>query len=194
MYTKIFLLSLLIAASSPRADAFLSPTPTTTTAITTKLIRQFAAPKKNDWNDAHVAHNKAEVHEETDQELLDSENTAAWDAHDCNDAGMEAAAEERAVIMAHELMHQKLHPEETHNKSKEWNDQHLAHNVAEIHQETQDEVHDSEEAAAWDAHDAPDAGMEAAAEERAVMLAAELVKDMIAKRKAKQEKDSKPSP
>lgn len=59
-----------------------------------------------------------------------------------------------------------------------WNEEHLAHDASEIHEETAAELKESEEAAAWDAHDAPDAGMEAAAEERAVMLAAELVHKM----------------
>ena len=39
-----------------------------------------------------------------DDELRQAEEDAAFDAHDCPDAGMEAAAEERAVMMA-EAMH-----------------------------------------------------------------------------------------
>ena len=63
------------------------------------------ASKGSDWNDKHLAHGAQEVHDETNDELLDSEEAAAWDAHDASDAGVEAAAEERAVMLANEIIH-----------------------------------------------------------------------------------------
>jgi hypothetical protein len=139
------------------------------------------------------------IHEETDEELVDSEIAAAVDAHDCPDAGMEAAAQERAVMMAHEMIHQMKMKRSTHlatdsdqdshldaiptTETNSWNHLHLAHDLSEVHLETDQEVLDSEIDAAFDAHDCPDAGMEAAAEERAVMLA----QDYIQSRKNKQQ-------
>ena len=38
-------------------------------------------------------------------ELKESEAQAAWDAHDCSDAGMEAAMMERSVMLANEMAH-----------------------------------------------------------------------------------------
>lgn len=99
---------------------------------------------------------------------------AAFDAHDCPDPGMEAAAEERAVMMAEstaESMHLQpkhlIHAEQTPDDS------------IPAPQISKDEVDDAEieqalEDAAYDAHDCSDAGMEAAAEERAVMNAYEM--------------------
>lgn len=52
-----------------------------------------------------MAHNLEEVHEEDTLELRESEEAAAVDAHDANDPGMEAAAEEWAVMLAAELVH-----------------------------------------------------------------------------------------
>lgn len=155
----------------------------------------FATPvlftSKESWNEEHLAHDLSEVQEETTKELLESERAAAWDAHDSPDAGMEAAAEERAVMLAREMIHKRKEKTErakenagTNNK---WNQEHMAHGASQGHEETADELLESEMEAAWDAHDAPDAGMEAAAEERAVMLAAEMVHKMK-ENKAKENK------
>jgi hypothetical protein len=70
-----------------------------------------------------------------------------------------------------------------------WLDQHLAHGAKEIHEETEEEIIESEIAAAIDAHDSIDAGMEAAAEERAVMLAAEMAKRIKEKYQNQQQGD-----
>eukprot|EP00977_Amphora_coffeiformis_P009756 scaffold2246_cov162-Amphora_coffeaeformis.AAC.15 len=153
------------------------------------------SPKQGQqWNEAHVAQGIDAVHEEDATELRESEELAMWDAHDAPDAGMEAAAEEWAVMLAAELTHQlKTNTKTTsqnnnNNKQKkdDWNEAHLAHGVTDLHEEDPDELWASEEAAAVDAHDAPDAGIEAAAEERAVMLAAELARTL--KEKALQQK------
>ena len=140
---------------------------------------------KASWNQEHLAHGASEIHEETADEVKESEQAAAWDAHDAPDAGMEAAAEERAVMLAAELMHKMKQKKIDGTKENNWNKEHLAHGASEIHEETADELKESEQAAAWDAHDAPDAGMEAAAEERAVMLAAELMHKMKPKKATK---------
>ena len=137
------------------------------------------AKKQDEWNEAHLAHGIADVHEEDATELRESEEMAAFDAHDAPDAGMEAAAEEWAVMLAAELTHklktkQANNNQSSNNNKDDWNKAHLAHGVANLHEEDNEELLASEEAAAVDAHDAPDAGMEAAAEERAIMLAAEL--------------------
>jgi hypothetical protein len=48
------------------------------------------------------------------------------------------------------------------------------------------DIFDSEEAAAFDAHDAPDAGFEAAAMERSVMMADQIIKQRHTKGKIKE--------
>ena len=112
-----------------------------------------------------------------DDELRQAEDDAAFDAHDCPDAGMEAAAEERAVMMA-EAMHltpkHEIHAEmEDHERSIDpWS-------RLSVDEVDAAELEQAEEDAAYDAHDCADAGMEAAAEERAVMMAY----DMAEKRK-----------
>jgi aromatic ring-cleaving dioxygenase len=147
-------------------------------------------PPENAWNKEHLIHGAQEIHEDTDDEVLDAEQAAAWDAHDCTDPGMEAAAGLRAVMMAQEMAHRKRHEQALHpatqpilqtkanddgTKVVEWNDEeHLIHGAIHIHEETDQEVLDSERDAVWDAHDCSDPGMEAAAEERAVMLANEM--------------------
>jgi hypothetical protein len=150
----------------------------------TARLPLLAVSKKSSWNEEHLAHGASEIHEETPEELLDSEDAAAWDAHDAPDAGMEAAAEERAVMLAAELVHKMKHKKQSNQGTTrdQWNEAHLARDSSEIHEETPEELLESEDAAAWDAHDAPDAGMEAAAEERAVMLAAELVQKLKQKK------------
>ena len=115
----------------------------------------------------------------------DDRAAAAWDAHDCNDPGMEGAAEERAVMLAEEMLHEL---QQKQDKTNEWNDQHLAHGAANVHEESNQELKASEDAAAWDAHDCNDAGMEAAAEERAVMLANEFMHDMKLKQQQQKKK------
>ena len=73
-------------------------------------IPSLTAQRSNNdaWNDAHVAHGLDDVEEPNASDLHDAEEAAAVDAHDAIDAGMEAAAEERAVMLAQELAH-KLH-------------------------------------------------------------------------------------
>jgi len=60
-----------------------------------------------DKENANKRHVVFEIHEETTEELLLSEEAAAQDAHDCSDPGMEAAAMERAVMLAAQLAHKK---------------------------------------------------------------------------------------
>lgn len=73
----------------------------------------------DDWNDTHLAHGWQQVHEEDADELLESEQAAAMDAHDDTDPGMEAAAEERAVMLAAELIHTlKVDKQRQQNDSK----------------------------------------------------------------------------
>ena len=107
-----------------------------------------------------------------DDDLRQAEDDAAFDAHDCPDAGMEAAAEERAVMMA-ESMHLKpkheIHAEKTFATDESVPAPHIS-----MDKVSNAEVEQAEEDAAYDAHDCSDAGMEAAAEERAVMMAYEM--------------------
>eukprot|EP00557_Chaetoceros_sp_GSL56_P003709 CAMPEP_0176493872 /NCGR_PEP_ID=MMETSP0200_2-20121128/9777_1 /TAXON_ID=947934 /ORGANISM="Chaetoceros sp., Strain GSL56" /LENGTH=353 /DNA_ID=CAMNT_0017891557 /DNA_START=1209 /DNA_END=2267 /DNA_ORIENTATION=+ len=108
------------------------------------------------------------------QDLYDSEEEAAFDAHDLSDAGMEAAAMERAVMMANNL---KL-PKKTETKTKA--DQGTKEKVrteANIQPSGDHQnLYEAEEEAAFDAHDLSDAGMEAAAMERAIMMANNLLR------------------
>jgi hypothetical protein len=136
--------------------------------------------QQNSWNEEHLAHGMGDVQEETDAQIRDSEDAAAWDAHDCSDPGMEAAAEERAVMFAAEMIHKMKggRKKDEPKKVNTWNEEHVARGVTQVHEETEEELKDSEDAASWDAHDCSDAGMEAAAEERAVMLAAEMIRRM----------------
>jgi hypothetical protein len=177
----------------PRA-AFLSLQKTSCTRHHVAAV--FVAAKSSDkWNDKdHLIHNASEIHEDTPDELREGEDLAAWDAHDCSDAGMEAASEERALMLAQEIAH-KMHEEalehkrdrskQNHNvvvdelkpgtKKNVWKDaDHLIRGAAEIHEDTAEELRDGEDSAAWDAHDCSDAGMEAASEERALMIAQEM--------------------
>ena len=59
------------------------------------------------WEEQHLIHDSSEIHEENDDEMLDSEVWAAFDAHDCDDPGMEAAVMERAVMMAAQMASDK---------------------------------------------------------------------------------------
>lgn len=59
------------------------------------------------------------MHHYSDDEIYDSEEAAANDAHDVSDPGMEAAAMERAVMMAHEMLEQnKWMKEDILNKKR----------------------------------------------------------------------------
>ena len=158
--------------------------------------------KEENWNNEHLIHDAKEIHEETEEEVLESEMAAAWDAHDCSDPGMEAVAEERAVMIANELIHKKKKQQQQQQRregaqqqqdeSSNWNGQHLAHSVAELHLETsKEEIFESENSAAWDAHDCNDPGMESAAEERAVMLANEMMEKLVKKEKNQQKETKK---
>jgi hypothetical protein len=109
-----------------------------------------------------------------DESLLDAEDAAAFDAHDLSDPGMEAAAMERAVMMAEEFKssHKKLEPK-TQDKTSDGVEETTA---SQAQYDDSDSLLEAEEAAAFDAHDLSDAGMEAAAMERAVMMADEMKK------------------
>eukprot|EP00978_Attheya_sp_CCMP212_P015325 scaffold39546_cov62-Attheya_sp.AAC.3 len=68
----------------------------------------FSSNEENEENENDNKHPVVfEIHEETNEELLLSEEAAAQDAHDCSDPGMEAAAMERAVMLAAQLAHSK---------------------------------------------------------------------------------------
>ena len=109
-----------------------------------------------------------------DESILDAEEAAAIDAHDVSDAGMEGAAMERAVILAEEFKrdHKRTEKNATADKSFEVkrtnSDEHTTNDS--------DDLFEAEEAAAFDAHDLSDAGLEAAAMERAVILAEDMKK------------------
>ncbi|KAL7463210.1 hypothetical protein ACHAXS_003583 [Conticribra weissflogii] len=111
--------------------------------------------------------------DESDEEFSDAEEEAAFDAHDLSDAGMEAAAMERALMMAEEYREAHLHPKE--KKPKEHSKEVTEENKKSIFRhgldESDEEFAEAEEEAAFDAHDLSDAGMEAAAMERALMMA-----------------------
>jgi hypothetical protein len=142
------------------------------------------------WQEQHMIHGAAEIHEENDYEVLKSEYWAAFDAHDCDDSGMEAAVMERAVIIAAEMAHNRkekaINPsvEDTPSSKKDkWAEEHMIHGESEIHEENDYEMLMSEYWAAFDAHDCDDPGMEAAVMERAVMMASEMAR--ARKRKSK---------
>jgi hypothetical protein len=172
------------------SSAFTPRRPLVTTGSTRKARASFLAKSSsNSWNEEHLIHGASEIHEETEEELRESEITAAFDAHDCSDPGMEAAMEMRALMMAQDIAHQlkekalkqqqeDVVTESIKNKMENWNEEHLIHGAHEIHEETDAEVREAEDAAAIDAHDCSDPGMEAAMEERAVMLAREFAQKM----------------
>jgi hypothetical protein len=165
----------------------------TTPFMTTKSS---SSSNSNSWNEEHLIHGASEIHEETEEEIRESEMAAAFDAHDCSDPGMEAAMEEGSLMTAQYYAHQLKEKNDLHkgsaaepikNKVKSWNEEHLIHGAHEIHEETDDELRESEDAAAYDAHDSIDSGMEAAMEERAVMLARELAHKMKEQAMARQQ-------
>ena len=173
----IFLLAQLILIQSPqRSAAFLAPRPLTT--MSTSSYHQVPLVRIGSTR------NFSKLHEETDDEVRLSEDAAALDAADCSDAGMEAVAEERAVMLANEIFHKKQEEKEKRgaagdaNTKDGWVEEHLVHGANQIHEETDDELRETEEMAAADAADCSDPGMEAAMEERAVMLAQEMAHKM----------------
>ena len=210
---RLLLLLIFLAALNNRAYSFITRTTFVSFQKTTQVRRHsttttWAAQKEDEWKDEdHLIHSAADIHEDTLEELREEEELAAWDAHDCNDAGMEAAAEERALMMAQEIAH-KMHKEALDkkkknpvaaaasdaNKKKEWNEEHLIHGAAEIHEDTAQELREEEDLAAWDAHDCNDAGMEAAAEERALMLAQEMAhklhEDALKQKRSQEKKEA----
>ena len=117
-----------------------------------------------------------------DGSLFDAEEAAAIDSHDISDPGLEAAAMERAVMLAEEYKEQQMKKNAIKRRSEPCKGGAALINsldeqqgkVRKIHLSTDDEsLSDAEEAAAIDAHDLNDPGLEAAAMESAVMLAEE---------------------
>jgi len=114
-----------------------------------------------------------------EEELLEAEKAAAFYAHDVSDAGFEAAAMERAVMMAEELK-EKTHEKEGIEQRSQGKDVQKKEKASttsggtDLTVEEEEELLEAEEAAAFDAHDVSDPGLEAAAMERAVMMAEEL--------------------
>ena len=127
-----------------------------------------------------------------DESLLEAEDAAAVDSHDLSDPGLEGAAMERAVMLAEEYKEQKKDIKRSSSEPcvggaalirslDEQNDKVRATNLS-----TDDEsLLDAEEAAAIDAHDVNDSGLEAAAMERAVMLAEEYKAQQMRKNEKK---------
>jgi len=129
-----------------------------------------------------------------DDSLFDSEEAAAIDAHDLNDPGLEGAAMERAVMLAEEYKEQQLKKKEMDRRNEPCvGGAALINSLEEQHAEVrktafttdEDSLLDAEDAAAIDAHDLSDSGLEAAAMERAVMLAEEYKEQQIKKNKKK---------
>lgn len=112
------------------------------------------------------------------QDLYDAEEAAAVDAHDVSDPGMEGAAMERSAMLAEEMMHAKKVEKKVDHKSRIPRRSDGKMGRLHLHKSTiaHQDLYDAEESAAFDAHDVSDAGMEAAAMERAVMLAADIMK------------------
>eukprot|EP01083_Nonionella_stella_P256077 878094_1 len=66
-------------------------------------IESFASPRITRIFNQLIT-NKFQIHRFlSDSDIFDAEEEAAYEAHDLSDPGMEAAAMERAVIMAHEM-------------------------------------------------------------------------------------------
>ena len=135
------------------------------------------------WNQLQIVEQMLTLHSH-DDDLRQAEDDAAFDAHDCPDAGMEAAAEERAVMMA-ESMHlrpkHEIHAEQTPSADEAVPAPHISMEKVE-----NAELEQAKEDAAYDAHDCSDAGMEAAAEERAVMIAYEMAEEKKEEARKKQ--------
>ncbi|KAK1737545.1 hypothetical protein QTG54_011831 [Skeletonema marinoi] len=125
-----------------------------------------------------------------DDSLFDSEDAAAIDAHDLSDSGLEAAAMERAVMLAEEYKEQQLKKKEMDRRNEPCvGGAALINSLEEQHAEVRktaftdddESLLEAEDAAAIDAHDLSDSGLEAAAMERAVMLAEEYKEEQIKK-------------
>ena len=153
----------------------------TTVLFSIAVATEAFAPHTLRWRQALAINQQNQIVEQRmmtlhsqkdDDDLRQAEDDAAFDAHDCPDAGMEAAAEERAVMMA-ESMHLKpkheIHAEQTSSADESVPAPHIS-----MDKVGDAEVKQAEEDAAYDAHDCSDAGMEAAAEEFAVMMAYEM--------------------
>jgi hypothetical protein len=112
------------------------------------------------------------------QDLYDAEEAAAMDAHDVSDPGMEGAAMERSAMLAEDLLHAKKGEKKANHKLRapKRSDGKIGRLYRYKSTIAHQEVYEAEEAAAFDAHDVSDAGMEAAAMERAVMMAADMMK------------------
>ncbi|KAL3796294.1 hypothetical protein HJC23_008614 [Cyclotella cryptica] len=131
-------------------------------------------PRKTKQTKAATIGGKAhDMQTNQDDSLSDAEDAAAFDAHDLSDPGMEAAAMERAVMMAEEFKIDQYNTNKTH-KTKQITVEVDNFFLPEVHTDEGDSLLDAEDAAAFDAHDLSDPGVEAAAMERAVMIANEL--------------------
>ena len=134
-----------------------------------------------------------------DDSLFDEEEAAAIDAHDVSDPGMEAAAMEGAVMLAAEYKEEQMKKNALKDNSinmskpciggaalvKALDDQYKNVRTEDMVND-EESLLDDEEAAAIDAHDVSDPGMEAAAMERAVMLAAEYKNEQMKKNQKQQ--------
>ena len=143
--------------------------------------------------DDKVSPNNADV----DDSLFDAEEAAAIDSHDLSDPGLEAAAMERAVMLAEEYKQQQLKKKDMERRSEPCvGGAALIRSLDEQHDKAREGImskddeslFEAEEAAAIDAHDVNDSGLEAAAMERAVMLAEEF-KEQQMKKKEKNRAD-----
>mmetsp|Transcript_7502 Transcript_7502/g.10167 ORF Transcript_7502/g.10167 Transcript_7502/m.10167 type:complete len:389 (-) Transcript_7502:634-1800(-) len=115
---------------------------------------------------------------DTSGDIYEAEEAAAIDAHDVSDPGMEGAAMERSVMMAQEMFaEEKNRSHEAHAKAEKASHKSNIPNssLSDLEPGDVDDLVEAEEAAAIDAHDVSDPGMEGAAMERAVFLAQELI-------------------
>lgn len=140
-------------------------------------VTQGFAPLLHSRTKIQLANNKKSSGS-SHQDLFDSEEAAAVDAHDISDPGMEAAAMERSAMLAEKMIKEmknakkKTHPVEAPRRSDGNRGRLHLHKSILAHED----LYNAEEAAYVDAHDVSDAGMEAAAMERAVMLADDILK------------------
>lgn len=119
------------------------------------------------------------INEKTVTEVRDSED-AVFDARDFPSSGVEADTMERSVMMESDtepkIKEKAEHPER--KETYQWEEDHLIHGAKAIHEETEAELQESEEAALFDAHDCDDPGVEAAMMERAVMMVSKMAHKM----------------
>ncbi len=126
-----------------------------------------------------------------DDSLFDAEEAAAIDSHDVSDPGLEGAAMERAVMLAEEYKVEQMKKKKVMVRTSELCNGGAAlinsldeqqGKIRTAYLSTDEEsLLDAEEAAAIDAHDVNDSGLEAAAMERAVMLAEEYKEQQMKK-------------